>query len=111
VEKVEKAIRQFHERVTEIERITDLLNSALMMAPESGLNAAIWALIGGYKDALGDAYFIDEWLEWWWMECNLGAKTMQAGLLGEEMRTIATLEDFIRLVCDDLARSENECAK
>jgi len=108
---VEKAIREFHERVSDIERVTDVLNSVLSMVPESDLNSAIWALIGGYKDALGEAYSIDGWLEWWWLECNLGEKPMQAGLPGEELRTIATVDDLILLVCDDLAQSKRECAK
>lgn len=103
---VEKAVREFHERVSEIERVTDVLNSVLSMVPESDLNSAIWALIGGYKDALGEAYSIDSWLEWWWLECGLGRNPMQARLKDEDFRTIATVDDLVLLVCDDLAKSE-----
>lgn len=105
---VEKAVREFHERVSEIERVTDVLNSVLSMVPESDLNQAIWALIGGYKDALGEAYSIDSWLEWWWLECGLGRNPMQAGLAGEEFRDILTLDDLVQLILDDLAKSEAE---
>lgn len=108
---VEKAVREFHERVSEIERVTDVLNSVLSMVPESDLNSAIWALIGGYKDALGEAYGIDSWIEWWWLECGLGSHPMQARLPGEEFRTIATVDDLVRIVCDDLLKSEAEAPK
>lgn len=107
MKKVEQAIRDFHDRVTEIERVTDVLKSVMSMAPESDLYSAIWALIGGYKDAIGDAYNIDGWLEWWWLECNLGSNPMQAAVAGEELRTIATVDDLVRLILDDLAQSGN----
>lgn len=105
MEKVEKAIREFHERVTEVERVIDALNTVLSMPPECDLYSTIWALIGGYKDALGDAYCIDVWLEWWWLECGLGGKPMQAAPAGGELRTIATIDDLVRLICDDLAQA------
>lgn len=105
MEKIEKAIRAFHDRVVEIERVTDALNSVLSMDPESDLHSAIWALVGGYKDALGDAYAIDSWLEWWWIECGLGSKPMQAALAGGELRTIATIDDLIRIIGDDIAQA------
>lgn len=105
---VEKAVREFHERVTEVERVIDALNQSLMMQPESELCSSVWALVGGYKDALGAAYSIDPWLEWWWLECGLGTKPMQAGLAGEELRTIATVDDLVQLILDDLIKSEAE---
>lgn len=105
MEKVEKAIRDFHERVSEIESVTDAMSEVLSMAPECALHSAILALIGGYRDALGAAYSIDGWLEWWWLECGLGSKPMRAGLAGEELRAIATIDDLVRLICDDLAQA------
>ena len=107
MEKAEKQIREFHARVTEIERVTDAMNSFLSMTPESVLNAAIWALVGGYTDAIDAAYNIGGWLEWWWLECRLGKNPMQAGLAGEELRTISTIDDLVRLICDDIAKTNN----
>lgn len=101
---VEKAVREFHERVTEIERVFDTLNSVLSIRPESDLHNAINSLIGGYISALGAAYNIDGWLEWWWLECNLGDHPMQAALAGEELRTIATIDDLVKLICDEIQK-------
>ncbi len=106
MEKVKKAIREFHDRVIEFERVIAVLNGVVDMQPESALNTAAWDLIGGYKDALGAAYHIDGWLEWWWLECNLGNNPMKAKLSGGELRTISTLDDFVKLVCDDLAHGD-----
>jgi len=108
--KIEKAIRDFHNRVGDIERVTDALNAVLMGHPESDFNMALWAVVGAYKDALDEAYSIGSWLEWWWLECSLGNNPMQAGLAGEELRTIATIDDLVTLVLDDLKQSEMEAA-
>lgn len=105
---VEKAVRTFHERVTEVDRVIDALNQTLSMQPESDLCSSVWAVVGGWIEALGAAYFIDSSLEWWWLECRLGRRPMQAGLAGEELRTIATIDDLVQLILDDLAKSEAE---
>jgi hypothetical protein len=86
MEKVEQAVRQFDERVREIERVTAVMSGVLSMSPECELHSAIWSIVGGYLDALGAAYNIDGRLEWWWMECGLGKRPKQAGLPGEELR-------------------------
>lgn len=97
---IEKAIRTFHEKVSEVEQVLDTLNKSLMMAPESPLHSAVGGLVEGWKDTLGAAYGIGGWLEWWWQECRLGAHPMQAGLAGEELRLIATVDDLVKLVID-----------
>jgi hypothetical protein len=100
--KVEKSIREFHYRVTEIERVTDVLSSVLSMTPECELYSGIWALIGGYRDALGASYSVDGWLDWWWMECRLGLSPLRASPAGGELRMVSTIDDFVKLVLDDL---------
>lgn len=105
MKKLEIAIRAFHDRVVEIERVIGVLDSVLSMVPESDLHSAIWALVGGYTDALGDAYAIDSWLEWWFVECRLGSNPMQASIAGGELRTIATIDDLIRIIGDDIAQA------
>ncbi len=102
---VENAIRSFHERVTEIERVFDTLNSVLYIQPESDFHNAINSLIGGYINALGAAYSINGWLEWWWFECSLGGSPNRAGLAGEELRTIETIDDLVKLICDDIKKA------
>lgn len=101
--RVAQAIQRFHERATTAVEVMNRLDDALDIAPESPLYEAQWALIGGYIEALGAAYAIDGWLEWWWTECLLGEKPMRAKLPGdEEERTIANIDDLVRLILDDL---------
>lgn len=102
---LEKAIRDFHDRVSEAELSLDAMNETLSMAPESKLCTAIWALVGAYKDALGKAYGIEGWLEWWWLECRLGQNPLKAAVSGEQLRTISTVDDLVALILDDLAQS------
>lgn len=102
---VEKAIRDFHDTVSEAEAVMGELNEVLGMSPDSRLYSAVWALGGALKDALDAAYGIGGWLEWWWLECSLGRNPMQAGWEGAEMRTITTVDDLVRLIIDDLERA------
>lgn len=106
MEKVEAAIREFHARMVEMERVLDAMNSVMSMAPESDLQSAIWALVESYQASLSAAYNIGDWLEWWWLECKLGAVTMTAGLPGEAMRKISNIDDLVKLIIDDLKQSE-----
>lgn len=106
--KIEKAVRDFHDRVSNVERVIDSMNSVFMTSPESEFNSAIWAIVGAYKDSLDDAYCIGGWLEWWWLECNLGIRPMKASLAGEEMRTISSIDDLVSLILDDIKKSESE---
>ena len=41
-----------------------------------------------------------DWLEAWWMEHHFGERPMRAGLVGEELRDIVTLEELVELICD-----------
>lgn len=107
MEKIEKAVRDFHHRALEAEGVSDVLNGVLWMAPESNFCTMLAELIGGYKDALDSAYNIGGWLEWWWIECDLGRtqRSKQAGLPNEPLRTIATIDDLVQIIKDDLARA------
>lgn len=101
-------VRAFHERVSEAEAVIGDLAEILKMAPESRLSNAVWALVGGYKDVLDSACHIGIWLEWWWLECGLGSTPLKASPSGGEMQTIATIDDLVQLIRDDIAASEKE---
>ncbi len=105
MDKIEQVIRDFDARVREIDRVTDTLNSVLLMSPESEFYGAVWSIIHGYMEAISAVYPIEGWLEWWWLECGLGSMPQKAGLPGDELRTIANIDDLVRIVCDDIARS------
>ena len=74
--KLENAIRGFHRRVSEFDRVSEILCSVFRMPPECKLNAVVWDLIDGYMDAIDEIFFLDRdiksWLQWWWLECDLG---------------------------------------
>ena len=41
---------------------------------------------------------VAEWLDWWAFECDFGATPKRAGLTGQEMREIRTLEDLLWII-------------
>ena len=98
-QRIAQSIRQWHERVVELETRYNELSPLIGANPESLMMAAVWHVASEATGAGG-------WLEWWWLECNLGARQMTACLPGEPLRNIATLEDLIRLVLDDLRRAQ-----
>ena len=104
---LEKAVRGFHSRVLEAEMVYDALNSVMWMEPESNFHSMLSELIGGYKEALDTAFHIGGWLEWWWLDCDLGRRRhpKEAGLPGEPLRKIATVDDLVKIIKDDLARA------
>ena len=106
-EKLEADIHRWHDEVARADALIDQLSAIFGDTPDSYLTETIWSLIGAYKAALVSAYGpVDEWLDWWWHECNLGARPKQAGLPGEPMRTIATINDLFQLITDDIKISE-----
>lgn len=98
--RIDYAIQQWHDAVTEAERVLSAIDQSMMCAPESPLHNALWALAGGWQQAianLDDTRTTEEWLEWWWHECRLGERPKDAALAGEDLQTIATIGDLIQL--------------
>jgi hypothetical protein len=100
---IEKAVREFDEQARAVEALIDSLRDVFDPAPESRVCQVPWDLLGAYIRAIDAKHHIGGWLEWWWAECRLGETPLAAGLPGEAMREIATVDDFVRLVCDDAA--------
>lgn len=87
-EKIESAIREFHDRVLAAEEVIDGLDHLVGLTPESKLNDVIWGLIGGYMEALNQHHHIGGWLEWWWGECRMDMNPMMAKPHNGEFRII-----------------------
>lgn len=102
-------VREFHERGVALEGVIGALNAAVSLEPESPLREAAWAMYGLASRAI-DAAFpgADGWLDWWMVECRFGTNPMQARLPNEELRTIATVDDLIRIIEDDLEAARKE---
>lgn len=99
-DRIDYAIQQWHDAVTEAERVVSDIERVMMCAPESPLHNALWALAGGWQQAiadLDDTCATEAWLEWWWHECRLGERPKEAALPGEDLQTIATIGDLIQL--------------
>lgn len=99
---VEQAVRDFDKHARAVESLTTALNEQLSMAPESELHQTLRNLLCAYKNALDDKFNIGAWLEWWWLECDLGGKPKLASIQDEEQRLIVTLDDLVKIVCDDV---------
>lgn len=107
---ITRALREFHERIGALDETYDQLHGLVGIDPEAPLANAIWAVAGGWQRALDTAYGLGGWLEWWWLECALGAKPKSVRLPGEEERTIATVDDLVAVVLDDLRHCETSSA-
>lgn len=105
MEKLEKAVREFHERVKQMTQVADDLSTILFMGPESPFYTAMWKVMEGYRDTLEELYGLAGWIDWWWLECDMGNRPMQAKIPGDtEFRLISTIDDFVRLAIDDFKR-------
>jgi hypothetical protein len=57
----------------------------------------VWSMFDAYTEALSVALGAGDWLYWYSMENDMGAKAMQAGYHGK-LRKIKTLRGLLRLI-------------
>ena len=106
---IEQAIRDFDKHARDVKRLMCNFNVIADPGPESMLCSTVLDLLDAYRKTIEDQHGIDDdWLEWWRLECRLGETPLEAGLAGEEMRTIATLDDLIALVIDHVAMRKDK---
>lgn len=95
----------WQERMQACEVATDDLIALTMASPESPLIDAIYSVMGLATRQAADLVGCgDDWLTAWWLEHRFGERPMQAGLTGEPLRDISTLDDLLALICDDEAK-------
>lgn len=105
--RIEADIRRWHVAMKEMDRVMGAMDAVLDLRPESAFYNAVWRLCEGYIAGLEAQHGIGGWLDWWWTECELGAKPMNASPGGSKrLRKIATINNFVNLVLDDLAHAE-----
>lgn len=94
------ALHRWHEAVTEGEKEIDALVE-IGFRPESvpcaAINNALEAMTSATSQVVGDE---NNWLEWYWRECQMGSNPLKAGRLGD-LRKICSLDDLIWLVEGD----------
>lgn len=103
--KREEVVRRLHEwqdAMRDMEGALDGLRTLTGCEPESPLVSGVLALQGlatrQTAELIGTA---PEWLETWWLEHNFGERPLRAGLVGEPLRTISTLEELVALIVED----------
>ena len=95
-----EAIRTWHTTVKATGEAVDELDRVVGCSPESPLSQSIYAMVIAYTDAVQDAHGLGDWLEYYWLECDMGKSPLAASIGDEPLRDIATLEDLIALCAD-----------
>lgn len=102
-------LRQWQDAMQAAELQMDALSELTGINPEAPLFETIYNLMGLATRQAADLTGASlEWLEPWWLEHDFGARPMQAGLHGEPLRTLSTIEELVQLIADDLTASEQE---
>lgn len=84
-------VRRWYETMVELERQCDEFTDITMAHPESPLMRAVNMIAGDYTTAVDPGGTC----EWFWLECDLGRRPLQASKAGGDERTIKTVEDLI----------------
>lgn len=97
------AIREWHESMIDLETKMSAFQEVTGSQTDSPLSSAIYHVAGQYIKALDAAYSIGGWLEWWWIDCELGNSPKHAKLPDEDKRLISSIDDLIQLLTDEIA--------
>lgn len=83
---------------------TDALINLTMATPESPAINAIYSVMGLATRQAADLVGCSaDWLNAWWLEHRFGERPMMAGLPGQPLREIKTIEELAALILDDAA--------
>ena len=96
-----EAIRTWYATTKAVGEAVDELDRAVGCSPESPLSQSIYAMVIAYTGAVQDAHGLDTWLNWYWLECNMGKTPLSASIGDNPLRDIATVEDLIKLCEED----------
>ena len=97
IDGMDQAVRTWYTTVKATGDAVDELDRVVGCSPESPLSQSIYAMVIAYTDAVQDAHGLDTWLEWYWLECEMGENPLSASIGDEPLREIATVEDLIAL--------------
>jgi len=104
-------LTEWQERMQACDRALAELSAVVGSSPEGPLQSAVSALMGMLTAQVAQRCgFGGEWLEAWWIEHQFGARPMQAGLVGEPMRDLRTLDDLLALIVDDINADDADTA-
>lgn len=87
-------LQRWERVVLEVQAVDEELESLTGRSPEGRMTKIMWAAIGAYSETLetlliGSA--VNNWLEWYWIENQMGARAFSV-VLGSENRAIDGIE-------------------
>ena len=94
-------IRAWHKTIAQVEAAMDDIDRVIGYSADSPLAQAFAALSVEYTNAVQDCHGLGKWLEWYWLECNMGKTPLSASIGDNPLREIATVEDLIKLCEED----------
>lgn len=95
-------LRAWQAAMQAAETQVDALQEMMGINPEAPLFDALCRLMGLATRQAADLIGAPaDWLEAWWLEHQLGATPMQAGLRDEPLRALASIEDLAAIIADD----------
>ena len=95
------ALHDWQDAMREAEAQLDALLALTMAAPEGPLPAAIHAVMGmATRLAARLSGVPADVLEAWWLEHDFGARPMRAGLIGQPMQELATIDEVWQLLAE-----------
>lgn len=88
-----------------IDKMMDGIKASIGLDPSGPLFDSVWSLFDGYTNALAAQIGDDgDWLPWFYMENDMGAKGMAAGYDGK-LHKIKSLADLYRLIAESRKRA------
>lgn len=88
-----------------IDKMMDGVKASIGLDPDGPLFNAVWSLFDGYTNALAAQIGDDgDWLPWFYMENDMGAKGMAAGYDGK-LRKIKSFADLYWLITESRKRA------
>jgi hypothetical protein len=80
-------LQRWERVVLEVQEVDEALEALTGREPEGRLTTAMWATVGAYSEILetlliGSA--VNNWLEWYWIENQMGERAFSVVLAGGE---------------------------
>lgn len=101
-------LQRWADVVTDLDSAMDALDEVTGCNPESRLRTAIYAATGLANEwAAAQCNTTRGWIEWYWLENNMGAAGMEAGFDGQ-LRKIETLEALAAMIAEHTRRATAE---
>lgn len=92
-------LKRWQEAIQAADEHFDAMCSLMGLQPEGPTFSAIWGLQGALTSATADLLDDGVWLEWYWLENDMGLGEKKASpAKGVDLRPIKTLQDLLWLL-------------